>query len=482
MSNPNPFSTSLDEYNPSSKRRTILTGFENYNRWSDETGALIRREGLWKYIDPGAEEPAPGTAARQRHDKETAAVEVFIKSSITDDIYKNIEGIVNPKTVWDTLKQICSQAGQGMVLTTLNQLLSQSANLKAKGFEVNIATRCGQASATARRLAGAVANPDDLWDAIKMAVVLQRLPSEYDHTVASILTTGDKKFSQVQQILGAEEQRIQMDREGGVKADLAMRVAHGKTPRGRQTEASGATCYSCNKQGHFSKDCWHNPVSARYRSVLPSKRQGTQINDSRPSKSRTRLTRGKASKTTAKQEDSEDSEREVANLTKVAEQRGVGKWYIDSCCSRHLTNDRSILESIKSQHILFDTANQGGSMEATEVGIATLNLPKGVTLRLPGVAYVPNATDNLISVGRLRDSGVTYHDAESGMLLKQYGRPIALAKREGNLFAMNVIRKEKAMSAKGRPTYLQGTIAEQQLWHRRFGHASHARVAKASRM
>jgi hypothetical protein len=104
MSTTNPYTASFEDL-PARKRRTILTGFENYARWADETHTQVRKEALWKYIEPGVDKPTPavpGTAAAARntieraiafYDKETAVVEEVIKTAISGNVYKNIERI-----------------------------------------------------------------------------------------------------------------------------------------------------------------------------------------------------------------------------------------------------------------------------------------------------------------------------------------------------------------------------------------------------
>lgn len=464
------------------KRRTLLTGFDTYTRWEDEVRTDLRTEDLWKFVDPdpNADEPEAGNtaAARRQHAKDIAKAEQLIKRNIDDSMFNNLTGTIGPRPMWTKLRSICRQAGQGYVLATLDRMLNEPAAFKQRGFEMGIPERTGKTIETVNKLRNAIADPNELWDAVTGALVLQGLLSEYDYIKSSILTNGNKDLTEIQSILGAEQVRIVRDKELGVMPDLAMRSA----------QAGEGECFTCRRTNHYQKDCFHNPLSKNYKGEVPQrgKRRVTVTNnDNRQSKSRGRSTRGRAHKMNSKDNETEDdnSERDVARLLRGSEliQTRKGVWYIDSCCTRHLTNNRAILDSIKRQSIAFETAKKGEVLQAAEVGVATLLLPNGHKLRLPGVAYVPNAADNLISLARLKESGVTYHDHKEGMLFKQWNRPIMLAKQDHNLYSVKVNGREVAMGARRRPTYLLGATLDDQLWHRRFGHASHARVAQARR-
>lgn len=393
-------------------------------------------------------------------------------------MFNNLTGTIGPRPMWTKLQSICQQAGQGYVLATLDRMLNEPAAFKQRGFKMGIPKQTGKTIETVNKLQNAIADPNELWDAVTGALVLQGLLSKYDYIKSSILINGNKDLTEIQSILGAEQVQIVRDKELGVMPDLAMRSA----------QAGEGKCFTCGRTNHYQKDCFHNPLSKNYKGKVPQRgkwRATVTNNDNCQSKSRGRSTRGRAHKMNSKDNETEDdnSERDVAQLLRGSEpiQTRKGVWYIDSCCTRHLINNQAILDSIKRQSIAFETAKKEEVLQAAEVGMATLLLPNGHELRLPGVAYVPNAADNLISLARLKESGVTYYDHKEGMLFKQWNRLIMLAKQDHNLYSVKVNGREVAMGAKGQPTYLLGTTLDDQLWHRRFGHASHARVAQARR-
>ncbi len=112
-------------------------------------------------------------------------------------------------------------------------------------------------------------------------------------------------------------------------------------------------------------------------------------------------------------------------------------------------------------------------------------------IELHNVALAPNCDSNLISLGQLRESGISYHDNPSAMTLMRVGEIIAHAKKNHNLFILNTAMPGQVMSAisramtttgQGQPTHLVSQNKRIRLWHRRLAHASNAQVVKASKL
>ena len=103
---------------------------------------------------------------------------------------------------------------------------------------------------------------------------------------------------------------------------------------------------------------------------------------------------------------------------------------------------------------------------------------------LLNVAYTPKCDSNLILLGQLCESGISYHDHPDSIILKQGGSTIGVARRYKNLFILKTGLKHKAMlvQGRGRLTYLLSSNPQIRLWHRRLSHASNARVIQASKL
>ncbi len=157
-------------------------------------------------------------------------------------------------------------------------------------------------------------------------------------------------------------------------------------------------------------------------------------------------------------------------------------WYLDSCASKHICKNRELFSDLRPKNYEFITAG-GEVIRSREVGTVHLSLQSG-KMTLLNVAYTPKCDFNLISLGQLRESGITYHDHPDSMILKQGGSTIGLAERHKNLFILETKLGDKAMlvRGRGRPTYLLSPNPQIRLWRRRLGHASNARVIQASKL
>ncbi|SLM37521.1 hypothetical protein LPUS_07382 [Lasallia pustulata] len=165
-------------------KRIILTGFDNWARWSSNTKASMQEKGVWDLIGNGAAtqrtqatlEKAKGTALR------------IILESIDDNLFRTIEGIEEITEIWDKLKTTCSQVGQGVVYAILNELFGYAAANKSKGYTKSVNTIFGDVGSLIKRLKSAVQEDRDTWDDIHIVIALGALAPEYDNNKAHITT------------------------------------------------------------------------------------------------------------------------------------------------------------------------------------------------------------------------------------------------------------------------------------------------------
>lgn len=150
---------------------------------------------------------------------------------------------------------------------------------------------------------------------------------------------------------------------------------------------------------------------------------------------------------------------------------------------------------MKAKSINFVTA-AGQVIRTEEIGTVSIPLAKGKTIELHNVAIIPGCDSNLILLGQLQESGITFHDNILAMTLMRNRKVIAQAKRDRNLFTLNLAQpgkamaiiskqpKAMAMTRQGRPTHLVSQNKRIRLWHRRLVqvHISNARVVRASKL
>ena len=74
------------------------------------------------------------------------------------------------------------------------------------------------------------------------------------------------------------------------------------------------------------------------------------------------------------------------------------QWYVDSCASQHISNDRNLFVSVSKYHKTFETASNK-TITAEGIGNVYLLQLNGAFLLIENIAYVPNCQSNLILVG-----------------------------------------------------------------------------------
>lgn len=212
----------------------------------------------------------------------------------------------------------------------------------------------------------------DLWDTIAIVIALDSLHEDFDTTIASLLETGDKTIDQIQSILQSKEAKNLSKRATGSVGDLAMAFRDGK--RKANTDDK---CYNCHKLGHFGRDCLfpdkrlnriQNPRSSGSGSSSQSGSQPTNNRNNNPRTqsrvpSRNDSRPNRAHQTTENHNDSgygpfEPGPIGTAFMVKkqLLQKVNSTSWYLDSCASRHLCNDRRLFSSTRAKSIDFVTA------------------------------------------------------------------------------------------------------------------------------
>ena len=136
----------------------------------------------------------------------------------------------------------------------------------------------------------------------------------------------------------------------------------------------------------------------------------------------------------------------------------------------------------------------GQVIRTEEIGNVSIPLADGSTIELHNVALAPGCDSNLISLGQLRESGITYHDNPVAMTLMKDGKVIPHARKNRNLFTLklaqpgramatiktvNIQPKAMAITGRGRPIHLVSKNKRIRLWHCRLAHISNAHVVRA---
>lgn len=162
--------------------------------------------------------------------------------------------------------------------------------------------------------------------------------------------------------------------------------------------------------------------------------------------------------------------------------RSATVWGMDSCCTHHMTGDKSLLDNISAGASLRVRTANNGSLRVTEKGTATLVVRNMMghkrVVTLTDVYYVPGLTMNLISVGRLTEKGVYYQTGKGGVAtcVDENSKIIFVCERRNGLY--------QAVSEDGddgEAHYVEKEGDSEENWHTRLGHADYATVRRMAR-
>lgn len=213
----------------------------------------------------------------------------------------------------------------------------------------------------------------------------------------------------------------------------------GKEQRRRsKSRAKSKKCYTCNKEGHFRKDCPQN-------------------------KTKDKSEQGKEESESANYMEGYDS----AEVLMVSDFEVQNEWILDSGCSYHMTPNREYLidfKDIKGSKVLL------GNNEACVVqGVDSVRIKAhdGQEKILTEVRYVPQLRRNLISLGELDRSGFSYK-SEKGSLKVYKG---SLLKLKGVL--KNGLYILDGTTIVGETTVVSdAAVKNTEVWHKSLGHVS----------
>lgn len=225
-----------------------------------------------------------------------------------------------------------------------------------------------------------------------------------------------------------------------------------KSAPGKKKATSNDECYNCHKFGYFGRDYFlpdrklNRTTQQSLSQREKSRRGGGQHRGRSGGRSNTPNRVHQASENKTKHDDDSDPEPfapgPIGTAFMVKEQRlqklgADSTWFLDLCALCHICNDQKLFSNLKAKSIDFVTA-AGQVIQIEEIGTVSIQLADGNSIKLYNIALALGCDSNLISLGQLQETGITYHDSPSAMTLMQQEKIIAHAKRAGNLFTLHL--------------------------------------------
>ena len=178
----------------------------------------------------------------------------IIREGIIDQIAFNIIDLKDPKEMWDKLKSICTEIGQGVVYSILQELLYYPKITKPKRYEKPVMEIFAEVRYLCKQLRTAITPGRDLWDTIAIVIALDSLHDDFDTITTSPLEVGDKTLDQIQSILQSKEAKNISKRVTRGTGNLAM-VFKDSSNTSKRKANSLKKYYNGHNLGQFGRDC-----------------------------------------------------------------------------------------------------------------------------------------------------------------------------------------------------------------------------------
>lgn len=117
---------------------------------------------------------------------------------------------------------------------------------------------------------------------------------------------------------------------------------------------------------------------------------------------------------------------------------------LDLCVSHHICNNQSLVTNIRTKSIKFVTA-VGQVIWTKAIDTVSILLTDDSRIELQNVTLALECNSNLIYLGQIRETKITYHDNPIAMMLMRDEKAIVYAKRNRNLFALELAQPGRTM-------------------------------------
>ena len=426
----------------------------DYDHWSLIMENLLRSKEYWSTIDPGFEDlrileaPSP---AQQRALEEAKLKDLKAKNYLFQSIDKTtLKTIINKETakqLWESMK-IKHQGSARVKRAQLQRLRRTFETLEMKTGE-GVADYFARVMETANDMR----NCGEIMEDVKIVEkILRSLTENFNFVVCSIEESKDIDCLTVDELQASlqihegkvtekksEEQVLQVEYEprntSGRGRWNSQRGRNNYRGRGRgrsYVNRAAINCFRCGKLGHYQFECTSHEKGVNYAEV-----------------------------------DEEEEELLLMAYADLSTEEERGKWFLDSGCSNHMTGEKDwfveLDESFKHSVRLGNSSRmavQGKGKVRFEV--------EGIVQVVTEVYYVPNLTNNLLSLGQLQEKQLTITIKNGICKIYHFQRGLIVETKMTTNRMFVIHAKKKKLKAEKCFKMEEEDLG--MLWHRRFGH------------
>ena len=447
---------------PTSQPLIPIFDGDKYEFWSIKMKTLFQSQELWEFIEDGYDDKDKDASKLKENKKKDAKALFFLQQSVSDSLFSRIASATTSKMAWQTLKT--EFQGSTKVIEVKLQSLRSDFETLSMDTKETVQDYLSRASSIVNRMRS---YGETITDQTVVKKILRTLNTRFDLIVPAIEESHDLStysFAELMSSLQNHEERMNR-KQGvtqGVTEEKAFQVKEEASSRGNSrggyrgrgrggrtggrgrgrgrsqeqrhfNQKSSIQCHYCKKFGHKEAECW---------------------------------SKQKDESTKANLVETDDTSEMLFMAHYPDHTSDQNLWFIDSGCSNHMSNSRSLFETLdvskKSEVRLGDNK----TVQVDGKGTIAICSSTGKKKLLHDVFFVPSLAHNLLSVGQLMNDGLVVvfdagqcviRDKKSGLNL------VSVSMTKNRMFPLDVsIVEDKALIVKGG--------SDSDLWHLRYGH------------
>lgn len=399
-----------------------LIGRENYPTWKFAVRNYLEHEDLWDTI-----EPSSNYIQDSKKDVKAKSKIILLIDPIN---YVHVQEASTAKQVWSKLEKVFDDSGLGRKVGLLRDLITTTLD-NSSGIEDYIS----KVMTTAHKLRNINFVVGDEWLG---TLLLAGLPDVYKPMIMAIESSGVSITADFVKTKLLQDVKVTDSSAYYSKSNKSKNMSKSNQDSPEKHQKKGPRCYSCNKYGHFSKNC-HTQKKKQAQSDSNSKNNGYYA------------------------------------VFSAGETLDKTRWYIDSGASQHMCRERKWMYDVSPTTISNIKVADNKTVAVEGCGSVNLHIKdsegKPQKIQVRNVLYVPSLTTNLLSVSQMTKNGCEVNFGKDCCNVYQNQKLILTASQYNNMYVLK--------DFSGIPALLS-TVDENDinLWHLRMGHLNFTDLQK----
>ena len=389
-----------------------LKGVENWLSWQVQMQDILTDVALLDYVLGKVKKPTEAEASAKWEKNDRKAL-TAIRLRVSSAVITHILSSKTAKDAWDTLKTIYNNTG------VLAKVLARRKFLRhemGEGGDMEEEIRKMRGLKEEMTLLGI-----EVEDREFSFTILTALPPSWDQFISAVGTNVPDSADLIGRIVQESSRRRERNTETALVAKSGK-----KKPKFRK----GVFCHGCGKEGHIRPECKDNDQH-EHGSGCSGKSSGKK--------------KSRANVATNGNDSSDDYvfltidtpviTPEIAALVAKGE-----TWLADTACQRHVVRDRSLFITYSATPSELSGVGRSTAIGCGDVRVHFVVDGKRCSVVLKDALHALSMDYNLISLGRLTDSPVTYKGAGDYIYFLDGDRTFAKGRKIQHLYHMAVKR------------------------------------------